>query len=54
MIKQDEAVSYRVDIGFPSSSKSRSDQLYERMAHIKKLRSDTELEKLARNQLCKK
>lgn len=49
---QDPLVSERVNIGFPRLRPSRSQQLKERLAHLKAQHSNSVLEKKARNLNC--
>lgn len=46
----DPEVARRINIGFPQLKPARSIQLKERLAHLKTLRADTELEKMSRTQ----
>lgn len=48
----DPDIARLVDIGFPKLRPSRSQQLKERLAHVKQQRSDPELERQARAQTC--
>ncbi|XP_055610590.1 39S ribosomal protein L38, mitochondrial [Uranotaenia lowii] len=45
----DPEISRKINIGFPHLKPSRSDQLKERLAHLKTQRTNPELEKQARN-----
>lgn len=52
MNKEDKTLTYRIDIGFPLPSRTKSEKLYERMVHLKKQRKDAKIEKLVRSQQC--
>lgn len=45
----DKEIEYQVNIGFPALRTSRSEQLKERLSHIKTQRTNAELEKKARS-----
>lgn len=49
---KDPELHYRVNIGLPSQSKSRTEQLQSRLKILKEKRHDEKLEKLARNKQC--
>lgn len=49
----DPDIVKKINIGFPLPRPSRSEQLKERLAHVKAQRSSTALEKAARSQQCK-
>ena len=49
----DPEIAKKIDIGFPQLRLSRSQQLKERLEHLKQQRSNKNLEKDARNHSCK-
>jgi hypothetical protein len=49
----DETLNFKVDIGLPQLKRSRTKELAARLAHLKIIRSDKNLEKLARTGQCK-
>lgn len=49
---KDPKINFRVDIGLPHASHSRSQQLRQRIDVVKANRKNNELEKLARNKKC--
>lgn len=51
--KQDPELTARVNIGFPKLKPTRSEQLKERLSHLKAQRANDKLEKAARSNQCK-
>lgn len=48
----DPELSKKINIGFPQKKESRSKELYERLAHMRKQRTNPELEKLSKTGEC--
>lgn len=50
---KDPKIAYKVDISLPKVIQTRSKTLSEKLLHIKQLRNDQTMEKLAREKNCK-